>query len=565
MGSLSILTWLGVLSITAGVCFAVQPAPGPKPVSGAPPEAIARWRAARFGMFIHWGPVSLKGTEIGWSRGAQVPVEEYDNLYRQFNPTLFNADEWVSVAKSAGMKYLVITTKHHDGFCLWDTKETDYNIMNTPFGRDVVKELAEACRQQGIGFGAYYSTCDWHHPDFPLTSPGGKTKRETHNLDRYTEYLKAQTRELLNNYGPLWTLWYDVPQQFDAVRGQGVIDMARSIQPDIVINNRIGAKGDYDTPEQRIGGFNMDRPWETCMTICRQWAWKPNDEMKSLEQCLRTLILTNGGDGNLLFNVGPMPDGRIEPRQVERLKEMGAWLEKYGESIYHTRGGPIRPTASLASTRRDNTIYVHVLNWGDEPLVLPRLPRKIVSSRLLGGGSVTLTETDEGILVEVPASDRQPIDTIVELKLDGSAMDIAPLSLPSRGITRPTMKVTASHLFNNDRNLAPGTVLDGNDESRWATPTGTKQAWIEIDLGEASTFDRVEIDEAYAGRVRKFELQVRNNETDAWTTFHVGTTLGAHYQSGKLAPVTGRFFRLNILDATDGPTISEIRLFAPKK
>ena len=139
----------------------------------AQPEAIQRWRDMRFGMFIHWGPVSLKGTEIGWSRGAQVPIAEYDNLYKQFNPKKFDADQWAAIAKAAGMKYIVLTTKHHDGFCLWDTKHTDYNIMNTPFQRDVVKELAAACRKQGIAFGTYYSVCDWHHPDFPLTSPGG--------------------------------------------------------------------------------------------------------------------------------------------------------------------------------------------------------------------------------------------------------------------------------------------------------------------------------------------------------------------------------------------------------
>src|SRR6478752_6454191 len=144
----------------------------------AQPAAITKWQDARFGMFIHWGPVSLKGTEIGWSRGAQVPVEEYDNLYKQFNPTKFNADEWVAIAKAAGMKYIVLTAKHHDGFCLWDTKQTDYNIMNTPFHRDVVKELSAACKKAGIAFGTYYSTCDWHHPDFPLTSPGGKKVRE---------------------------------------------------------------------------------------------------------------------------------------------------------------------------------------------------------------------------------------------------------------------------------------------------------------------------------------------------------------------------------------------------
>ncbi len=179
------------------------------------PASLQRWRDMRFGMFIHWGPVSIKGTEIGWSRGAQVPIEVYDNLYKQFNPLKFNADQWVATARAAGMKYIIFTTKHHDGFCMFDTKQTDYNVMNSAFGRDVVKELAGACKKQGIAFGAYHSVCDWHHPDFPVGSPGGTTKKPHPNLDRYNDYLKKQVAELIHNYGPLITLWFDVPQMFD--------------------------------------------------------------------------------------------------------------------------------------------------------------------------------------------------------------------------------------------------------------------------------------------------------------------------------------------------------------
>jgi alpha-L-fucosidase len=194
-------------------------------------------------MFIHWGPVTLKGTEISMSRGVEVPISEYDSLYMKFNPVNFNADEWVSVAKSAGMKYMVLVAKHPDGFCLWNTRQTDYNIMHSPFKRDVVKELSEACKKQGIRFGTYYSTPDWHNPDFPKTGPKGTVTREKSDLDAYTRYLKRQIAELLLNYGPLEVLWFDVPQLFDVKRGQGVIDFARTIQPDILINDRTRAKG----------------------------------------------------------------------------------------------------------------------------------------------------------------------------------------------------------------------------------------------------------------------------------------------------------------------------------
>jgi alpha-L-fucosidase len=405
-------------------CIALPAAAAAAPDAGQPswpkadPAAIQRWQDMRFGMFIHWGPVSLKGTEIGWSRGKAVPIEVYDNLYKEFNPAKFNADEWVSIAKAAGMKYLVLTTKHHDGFCLWDTKFTDYNIMHSPFKRDVVKELSQACRKQGIAFGAYYSVADWYHPGWPATSPGGKVMREKFDMDAYEKYLNNQIAELITKYGPLVTIWNDLPQQYGK-RADSMIKLGRKLQPDILFNNRTGDDGDYLILEQKIGKFNNTRPWETCMTLCRQWAWKPDDNMKSLKQCIQTLLYCVGGDANLLFNVGPMPTGEIEPRQVERLKEMGAWMEKYGESVYGTRGGPFLPGNGQVSTHKGNVVYVHVLKWEKESLVLPALERKIVKSELLTGGRVEVKQEAKEITISVPAANRQEIDTIVKLHLDG--------------------------------------------------------------------------------------------------------------------------------------------------
>lgn len=407
-----------------------------RPTTSTVQEQLEWWKDARFGMFIHWGPVSIKGTEIGWSRGREWTIEEYDNLYKKFNPVNFNAVEWVRVAKAAGMKYIVFTSKHHDGFCMWDTKFTDYNIMNSPFRRDVMKELSEACKKEGIALGFYHSTCDWHHPDFPLTSPGGTVKREIYNLNRYTGYLKNQSVEIIKNYGPLLVMWYDVPQQFDSVRGQGVIDHIRKIQPDILVNNRTGAKGDFDTPEQRIGNFQNTRAWETCMTIGSQWAWKPDDEVKSLEQCLHNLIRSAGGDGNLLFNVGPGPDGTIEPLQVERLKEMGEWLNKYGYSIYGTRGGPFKPADWGVSTRKGNKVYLHLLKWsGDSPkITLPDIGIKIKSVMIGGEGKAELSEINGSSVIEFDGKLLQPINTIIEIEYTDNVMNVMPLDLISLSI-----------------------------------------------------------------------------------------------------------------------------------
>jgi len=413
-----------------------------EPLARADPKAIRAWQDMRFGMFVHWGPVSLKGTEIGWSR-RKIGPQVYDNLYKRFNPVKFDANQWVSIAKAAGMKYIVLTSKHHDGFCLWETKFTDYNIMNSPFGRDVVKELSTACRKQGLVYGSYYSILDWRHPLYPLGQETGVKGKPHADMDKYNRFVKDQLAEQIRKYA-LDIAWFDGEWEapWTHERGVDLYNYVRKLKSDILINNRVdkgrrgmkgntkeGFVGDFDTPEQRVGSFNMDRPWETCMTIGRQWAWKPHDRIKSLQQCLRTLIMTAGGDGNLLLNVGPMPSGEIEPRQVARLKEMGQWLDKYGQSIYGTRGGPWKPTKDLASTRKGDVVYLHILRMTGDSVTLAGLARKIKSASLLTGGKVDVKQAAGRVVVTIPASDRQAIDTLVKLELDGSAMDLKPLAV----------------------------------------------------------------------------------------------------------------------------------------
>lgn len=433
-----------VLGLLTGRSLAQAPAE--VEVQGPPAEALARWRQMRFGLFIHWGPVSLKGTEIGWSRGREVPIEQYDQLYRQFNPTKFDADAWVATAKAAGTKYLVITSKHHDGFCIWDSPSTDYDIMSTPFKRDILRELSDACRRQDIMFCTYHSICDWYHEDYPLGSPGGKTKKPNPNMPRYVQYLHRQTEEIIRNYGPLGIMWFDGEWEPPWTHEMGVqlYRHIRSLQPDILINNRVDKGrqgmqgmtssqeflGDYATPEQRVGGFNRDEPWESCITICQQWAWKPNDKLKSLEECLQTLIHVAGGDGNLLLNVGPMPDGRIEPRQVQRLREIGQWLDKYGDTVYGTRGGPYKPGPWGASTCKGDRVFLFVMQWpAGKPLELPPLNARIESVRTLSGGKATVDQADSHLQISIAPEHQDPIAAILELKLDRRAFDIEPVAV----------------------------------------------------------------------------------------------------------------------------------------
>ena len=428
-----------LLHVLALFCAAVAPlaiphAAGAQSYLKASDESIRWWQDARFGMFVHWGPVSLEGTEIGWSRGGErwgrggtgtVPVDVYDTLYERFNPVEFDPVEWVRIAKEAGMRYIVFTTKHHDGFSMFDSAVTDYRITSprSPYGKDITGMLASACHEAGMKLGFYYSPVDWYHPDY-------RTERH----DRYIDFMHDQVRELCTNYGAVDIMWFDGLQihPMSGSGGENVYDpawakdwrsndlfrMMRELQPTVVINNRCGLEGDFDTPEQHVGFFQTNRPWESCITIGTQWAWKPNDRLKSATELIRTLARCAGGDGNLLLNVGPMPSGAIEERQVAQLSEMGQWLAVNGESIYGTRGGPVTPASWGVTTRKGTTVYVHVLG-DDQVIAIPRLTADIRSARLIGGGDVPFETTADGTVLKIPQDERNPHDSVVVLQFVG--------------------------------------------------------------------------------------------------------------------------------------------------
>ena len=344
---------------------------------------LAWWRDVRFGMFIHWGPVSLTGRELSWSRAnsntncpnhGETPVEVYDNLYKSFNPTNFNARDWVDIAKSAGMKYMVLTAKHGDGFLLWDSKVDGYNIGASPFHRDVCAELAGAAHSQNEKIGWYFSPMDWRDPDC-----------RSANNDRFVKKIQAELCELLSNYGRIDVLWFDCdgrPAMWDPAT---TYPLVRGLQPQILINNRLemgtqeqwvhqgqlNSNEDYYTPEQHIGAYDDRVPWETCMTLGTQWSWKPDDKIKSVVDVVRILAQCAGGDGNLLLDVGPMPDGRIEPRQADVLKQVGDWLHKTAKAFMAraaARGSPRKPSPARARERSSiSTFYAHQVKRSNCP------------------------------------------------------------------------------------------------------------------------------------------------------------------------------------------------------
>jgi alpha-L-fucosidase len=414
-------------------------------------EALQSFQDMRFGMFVHWGPVSLRGTEIGWSRGREVPKDDYDQLYKEFDPVLFNAADWVKTAKEAGMKYIVLTTKHHDGFSLWDSEYTDYDMGSTPYGKGILKDLEEECKKQGLVFGAYYSIADWHHVDNPVVYPAEdyqfhvekdfEDAQTKERMERYIVFMKNQLKELIDEYDPAF-IWFDGEWEWvwSHQMGMDLYAYLRGLKEDLLINNRVDKgrqgmegtmksarfAGDYATPEQQVGAFNMDTPWETCMTIATQWAWKANDKIKSTGECIKTLIQTVGGDGNLLFNVGPMADGRIEKRQVDRLKEIGDWLKINGEAVYGTRGGPYLPTQNMVSTRKGDKIFLHVFN-SDKPEIILPFPKafKIKKAYFLDGNQkVEIERNKSSITIKLPKILPNETASVLVMELNKSAMDI---------------------------------------------------------------------------------------------------------------------------------------------
>lgn len=425
-------TWKGHMQMT--LTTSRGPSDPPENFRFAAEDEMRWWRNARFGMFIHWGPAAIGGGDISWCRKGgerigdhqfvvepQIPAEIYDNFYKEFNPTLYDAREWVAIAKAAGMKYMVLTTKHHDGFCLFDTRLTQHRVTapDCPCQRDLVRELADACHEAGMKLGFYYSARDWYHPDYL-----------TENHDRYLAFYHAQLLELMCNYGEVDILWFDhIGGEHSQWDPDLVYRMARTLQPGIVINNRLhisvmnGAVsefiGDFDTPEQQLGAFQTDRAWESCLCLVGGvWSYKPGGEMMTFEQCLHSLLHCAGGDGNLLLNTGSMPDGRIEPRQVDRLKEIGDWLSRYGESVYGTRGGPFRPGNWGVSTHSGDKVYAHILEWDGDKALLPSIDARVVSASMLTGGSVVVKQGAQGIEVGVPSEYHEEHDTIVVLEMD---------------------------------------------------------------------------------------------------------------------------------------------------
>lgn len=417
-------------------------------------ERMQWWREARFGMFIHWGIYSVpagtyKGQQVKgggeWiMRIANIPVAEYAGYAKQFDPEKFNAKEWVQIAKDAGMRYIVITAKHHDGFAMFHTHVDHYNVYDaTPWKHDPIKELAEAARKAGLKFGVYYSEAqDWHHPGGAAYKRNADRNIDARNhwdpaqqgsMDDYIEKVAVpQVKELLSNYGPISVLWWDTPAEMTPERVEKILPLLK-LQPALITNNRLDAKkstGDYDTPEQKIPANGIPgKDWETCMTMNGTWGYKSFDNnWKSTQTLVRNLIDIASKGGNYLLNVGPTSEGLIPQQSVDRLREMGRWMSVNAESIYGTTASPFAEQlpwgrCTRRVTAQGETLYLHVFDWpADGKLVVPALPGKVQSAWLLATGeSLPInTDTNGSVVLRLPKDAPDTIASTIKMDVAGS-------------------------------------------------------------------------------------------------------------------------------------------------
>lgn len=572
-------------------------------------EALAR---LRFGLFVHFGPASLTGRETGWGREAYragkpnetPPYNDptklfdpvYDVAYKSFLPAKGWAEELADVAVSAGMKYLVLTSKHHDGFPMFRARNFAASFYpdfaTTPLGkskRDLVGEVAIACRSRGIEFGLYYSGWDWTNP----LVVAGKN-------DEYYDYMMSQLKQLMSDYGDISFLWYDgiAPTDLSVYRPPTFHSVPRNLQPGLLINNRGYAlnwaepqptlAGDYSTPEQRVGSFDVARAWESCITIGDQWSWRPNESVKSLETIVKTVISTATGDGNLLFNVGPKPSGEVDKPQRDRLAEVGQWMKSYGAAIYGTRGGPIRPSVLAATTFRDATMNVFLFKRpvrDKDLLTVPNLNNPVVWAKTPKGKAVPFTVRSDGRVdlnlagLDIAAG---PVE-LVHLKYRdplsheylGADLITEPVRPGNLALNKPATQISTDYGGDAAR------AVDGNTDGTYFnnsvthTAVDAQEAWWQVDLGASAPIGDVEIynrtDGGFGSRLSDFWVIISDNPITAQdlATARTGPGVSAKRQAGiagtpttlNFGGASSRYVRVQLENQSGPLSIAEVGVY----
>jgi alpha-L-fucosidase len=479
----------------------------------APAKDLQWFRDAKYGMFIHFGLSTHNKADLSWGvcqtrkapdvGNGPVPDAVWQSWPKEFHFEKYDAKEWVALARQAGFKYIVAIAKHHDGFHLWDTALSEFKVTNTPFKRDYLKELADACHAAGMPFGIYYSQRDWYHPDYRPVEPSkvtlnsvwwklkpGETSPIGERHGKYLAYQRNAVRELCTKYGKVDIFWFDAAwwggmftaEMWDA---ENLTRMIRELQPGIVINNRCSLPGDFDTPEQRLGFYQDWRPWESCMCLTHSWSYSGTPP-KPRDQIIRMLVNNACNDGNLLLSWGPQWNGEFAAAEKSRLLEVGAWLKVNGHAIYGTRGGPWKWAAWGGSTRHDKTVWLHVV--AGDTLRLAALPgRAVVSAQMLTGEKVKFTQDGSMLTVTVPKV--TPV-TIIELTFDKSVDNLPAIS--GGEVSAFNDPVTYGHIVSRQARVTASSVQAGALEALVADAPAADFAfhtnpelnpWTELDLG----------------------------------------------------------------------------------
>jgi alpha-L-fucosidase len=419
------------------------------------PQGAEWFAGARFGMFVHWGHSSQQGVELSWpmtggiealpSSLAAMPVADYESSAATFDPAPGAAKEWAALAREAGMRYAVFTTRHHDGYSMWPTAYSDYSVATSPCGRDLVGEFVEAFRDAGLRVGLYYSLPDWHHPDYPALTDAdrpygfGMARRPNGEAwDRYVAYVFGQIKELLTNYGTIDELWFDGAWERTAEewRAEELNARIRELQPSIVVNDRLPGAGDFDTPEQFLPAEPPAKPWEMCLTMNDSWGYVPADaKYKSARSLVHTLCEVAARGGNLLLNVSPRGDGSLPAEQVERLEAIGSWVQRYGRSLVDTEPGLAAWQWYGPSTRAGDSVFLHLLSKPYDSVTVRGLQvKRVQAARDLASGSALPTEPRVSVIdqilrnadpfgeltITVPEAAVDELATVIELELGGA-------------------------------------------------------------------------------------------------------------------------------------------------